>query len=373
MTRIRVDTEQLRSQAASLEFQAEIFQRLGADVLRVASSLPSYDGQLSGPARAAGLEFQHQSQNFQRRLGNLHSSISHTASAFEKVNNETVAAFQNTFTDIRDIQKVGFRFGQNTKIPFIVNQTLPDEPSNDTPEEMIFDAARARLFLQEAGIQLAGEWTNEELIAVARVVRQIGAKFKTILSTMGYPNLSIADAFHMVFGDMTFYYGDKPPGSLPLSGYWGRSGAHSITFQPGKVTSRLVGHELGHELAFLLYDSQKGYANLPDHPVSMLIDEGIWDNGEFITGNRNGSYDRNGGLSAQDGNGYRSDDYHDEWQYHPRTMGVDGNSADEDWADIFLNWTYDSFADNPHGAALDQLTDANMEKWLKAALAKNAK
>jgi hypothetical protein len=372
MARIRVDTNQLRSQAGSFESLAESIGHLGSDLYRLASSMPSYDGQLSGPARAAGLELQRQTQSHQRQFSDLHASLLRTAQAFEKVDLETLTGLQSCTAEIIEQQQddsYSLLFGSHAPSDTTQQVLVSEEPCAGAQER---EVAQARQFLKEAGVALEGNWTDAELLAAAKAVYQVGQKFKDKLAAMGYPTVGVGEAFRMVFGDMTFYYGDKPAGALPLSGFWGRSGAHNITFQPGKVTPRLVEHELGHEFAFLLYDEKKGYAKLPHHPLSMLINQGVWSNGEFVTGNRNGSYDRNGGLSAADGNGYRSDNYLDEWQYHPRSMGDDGNSADEDWADIFLNWSNDSFADNPHGKSLFDWTDSNMEMWLREALVKQS-
>jgi hypothetical protein len=354
MTRIRVDTIQLRTEAGHIDSIRAVLEELGYEVVSTAASMPSYDGQLSGPARAAGLEAQSRSHGIALRQNEHSQRLTHLAAAFEATDDESV---HNIYDAAHSLWE---------------SSPFAECGASVVGYDLHPQAIRDRQFLERAGIKLSGHWTDNEIVAAATAVRQLGGKFKEKLEGMGYQVPDEAAAFLLIYGPMTFYYGDKQAGALPLHGYWGISGNHSITFQPGKVKARLVGHELGHELAFLLHDSHVGYAREPQHPVEMLIQEGVWADGEFVTGNRNGSYDRNGGLTAQEGNGYRSDDYHEEWQYHPRSMGKDGNSADEDFADIYLNWTNDSFADNPHGDALYRWADANIDTWLAMAISKKA-
>jgi len=50
--RIRVDTYDLQAKAKNYQSAADTFGQAGDDILNIALSLPSYDGQLSGPAGA---------------------------------------------------------------------------------------------------------------------------------------------------------------------------------------------------------------------------------------------------------------------------------------------------------------------------------
>jgi hypothetical protein len=58
MTRIRVNTDDLKNEAKDFESAAEAFARAGDDIAAAAMAMPSYDGQLSGPAFKEGQEFQ---------------------------------------------------------------------------------------------------------------------------------------------------------------------------------------------------------------------------------------------------------------------------------------------------------------------------
>jgi hypothetical protein len=127
---------------------------------------------------------------------------------------------------------------------------------------------------------------------------------------------------------------------------------------PGKTYPRLIIHELGHSFAARVRDINKEF-----DPVDMLLKYGIYDNqGTFITGQTNHKYNRDNGLDAPQ-NGYWSDNYKDEWQWHPRRM-AGGNTPSEDFADMFLNWVCRSFVPNDAGATRDNWMDIHIPFWL---------
>jgi hypothetical protein len=83
MTRIRVDTELLRSEAGHLDATRDVLDRLGQEVARAAAAMPSYDGQLSGPARAAGWEARSRASGLAIRHADQAQRLTALASAFE--------------------------------------------------------------------------------------------------------------------------------------------------------------------------------------------------------------------------------------------------------------------------------------------------
>jgi hypothetical protein len=90
MERIRVNTEDLKDKSKVFESSAAIFSQAGKDILSFAVGLPSYDGQLSGPARAAALEINRQCQDVHSCLMNDAHSLAKTARAFEDADNQTI-------------------------------------------------------------------------------------------------------------------------------------------------------------------------------------------------------------------------------------------------------------------------------------------
>jgi RHS repeat-associated protein len=143
--------------------------------------------------------------------------------------------------------------------------------------------------------------------------------------------------------------------------YFGRGWEGNIELQAGRVTSRLVVHELGHSFERRLVVNAGGIYT-DDNPVVMLIREGVYDaSGNLVTGH--GGSSRYNGYEATD-NGYYCDSYIGGCQYHSRDV-PGWNNEYEDWADIFMNWTYGSFFPNPAGDALYNWTETNMAAWLR--------
>lgn len=93
MGRIRVNTDDLKAKAKDFETAANAFNTAGDDILATAMAMPSYDGQLSGPARAAGYEIQRQSREVQTLLSGDAQSLQKTAQAFEEVDNQAIDIF----------------------------------------------------------------------------------------------------------------------------------------------------------------------------------------------------------------------------------------------------------------------------------------
>jgi hypothetical protein len=92
MTRIRVNTDDLKNKAKDFESAAEAFARAGDDIAAAAMAMPSYDGQLSGPARKAGYEIQSQAREMKTALTNDALYLQKAAQDFERVNDQAVDA-----------------------------------------------------------------------------------------------------------------------------------------------------------------------------------------------------------------------------------------------------------------------------------------
>jgi RHS repeat-associated protein len=219
-----------------------------------------------------------------------------------------------------------------------------------------------RAFSEMYGITFKGEWVLDELIAVMSGVERVGQ------ALAGYIAGIASNAFRTVFGNMNIWYGDGPTNDLKLGGYFGKSVYPDIALKPGMITARLVVHELGHAFERAIWTKNGNAYAGTNNPIELLTHGGVSAGDIFITGQRpeiDTAYNRNYGVNATD-NGYWSDDYRDGWQWHPREM-TDGNNAYEDWADIFLNWTYNSFVLNMAGIALNSWVNVNMADWISEA------
>jgi uncharacterized protein YukE len=99
MTRIRVNTDVLKTKAKDFETAADAFNRAGDDIAAAAAAMPSYDGQLSGPARLAGYEIQRQARDMKAALSSDAQSLQKAAQDFENVENQA----ENVFNQNQEI------------------------------------------------------------------------------------------------------------------------------------------------------------------------------------------------------------------------------------------------------------------------------
>jgi len=191
-------------------------------------------------------------------------------------------------------------------------------------------------------VNFVGHWKKSERAAVMTGVEQVA---KALSRVTGEPPVQ---AFNRVFGKVTFRK------VTSLSGGWfARTSGRTIWVH--RAYPRLIVHELGHVFSYVRRSD----------PERQLYKDPIRDpEGRFITGSRNGHYDRNGGRKAPR-NGYKSDySGANGYQQHPRNTPF-GNTATEDWGDIFMNWVYQSFVNNRAGKAINRWTSEHMNGWIK--------
>ena len=196
------------------------------------------------------------------------------------------------------------------------------------------------------GVTLQGNWSPVEAYSAYVGTHVVGQSLAPITNT------GEATAYQKSFGPMTY------TASNDLGGWFGTASDGQISILIGKTTPRLVVHELGHAFEKHIWAAYGGRYAGTNNPIQMLIDDGVYDRrGNLVTGHNN----RNNDLPAPV-NGYWSDDIPD--QYHPRWL-EDGDNTHEDWADIFMNWVYDSFYPNPAGEALNNWVTTNMAEWVR--------
>jgi hypothetical protein len=176
-----------------------------------------------------------------------------------------------------------------------------------------------------------GSWSDADRAAALEGVRALSDALSEITGT--------DDAFYRLFGDVTFEARKSLPGRY--HGYVVAGNAHRILFRIGKVTPRLVIHELGH----LCND------NVPEEqsPAHLLSVYGVKVGNKLVTGPGADGYQRHAGRYPPH-NGYLHYGY--PWQIHPRKW-VDGNTCVEDWSDMLLAWVMGEFAPNEPGDALN--------------------
>jgi uncharacterized protein YukE len=178
MARIRVNTEDLKTKAKEFESAAETCDKAGDDILSAAMEMPSCEGQLSGPARAAGYEIQRQCRELRSLLEGDAQSLKETALAFEEVDNRTIE-----------------RLGES--ISTIMNSPLTERSATagirsdmpcDSYEEPQIPICKRKQFWEWEGLHFGGEgWTYANLetiiLGLDKILLTIGdlSKMKTAL------------------------------------------------------------------------------------------------------------------------------------------------------------------------------------------------
>ncbi len=101
MTRVRVNTDDLIAKAKDFDTAADSYYKAGDEILAIAMSMPSYEGQLSNPARAAGYEIQGQTRDLNTSLSGIAQSLRKTAQAYADVDNATIEALNDSSASVK--------------------------------------------------------------------------------------------------------------------------------------------------------------------------------------------------------------------------------------------------------------------------------
>ncbi len=198
-------------------------------------------------------------------------------------------------------------------------------------------------------VVLQGSWSDNDKEEALRGVQSVATSLGRVMDQ------DSKLIFQKAFGTITFCSGDCF--GYSLNGYYGRSFGSTIAFKPNNLTPELVSHELGHSFHTKVYDSLG--KDVGKSPYNMLSSSEIVDkNGNHVTGLQYGNFSRTmDGYNISCGL---------KCSYHPTTMMPGGNTPDEDIADMFMNWAFDSFDgdDNGAGTARFQWMNVNMARWI---------
>jgi RHS repeat-associated protein len=174
----------------------------------------------------------------------------------------------------------------------------------------------------EGIVSTSGKWTSSELSAIRGAVAATGTKISTI--TGGTP----WEAFKKAYGHVKFTKSSEA-GNLCLGG----TGSVSC-FSGTDLTSRLLTHELGH--AFSWAHGTDPYGRLEDEDAQIVDDRGNW-----VTGKHTGGDFERTILGYKSGG--EPDMYHGPEDWTDWNSNADNLARNEDYADMFMNWVYDSF------------------------------
>jgi len=132
-------------------------------------------------------------------------------------------------------------------------------------------------------------------------------------------------------------------------------------------------HELGHAFNYALYPNTTDNRSYGQGIIDLAL-EGVWVKGERIAGNVKGMY-------AVDVDPVTGEVYYLRTSagYRSGLYSVDGgpyqqnatSAVSEDFADMFMNWTYDTFAANDYGDERYYWMDSHMSTWISLAVANN--
>jgi hypothetical protein len=103
MTRIRVNTDDLRTRAKDFDSASDALRKAGDEILALAMSMPSYDGQLSGPARKAGFEIQSGCLELSKDFANDAESLRNSAQSFDDIDNQIVQSLANNQIELNGL------------------------------------------------------------------------------------------------------------------------------------------------------------------------------------------------------------------------------------------------------------------------------
>jgi hypothetical protein len=174
------------------------------------------------------------------------------------------------------------------------------------------------------------------------------------LEGVALQDFSPAASFRRVYGALVFHRSSSSCEDVCGDRCWASTGAPWITYYtdvaPGAITVQNVVHELGHAFAQRaggqpyrdLNAAQIGYTR-PDGQVIQVAGGG-WGAGYVRTSK-----------------GYAGP--------FPGWQQSTVRTANEDFADMFLGWAYNHFADDPAGAARYQWMAVNMPRWIALAVA----
>jgi hypothetical protein len=115
--------------------------------------------------------------------------------------------------------------------------------SDNAAEDVDCSYTTERILSEFYGITLERggyKWSDEDIRSIYLAALIIGTKLTPFVPGA----TTAAGAFSTIFGGLTL---SLDPSISPMDG---RSSADSVSLQPGRITARLLGHELGHVFAF---------------------------------------------------------------------------------------------------------------------------
>ncbi len=242
----------------------------------------------------------------------------------------------------------------------------------DSPARASCDASGN---LDEYGVTLSGWTTSGAVNEIKSEVQQISNKLESAYgsycsnpyysSHVNCPVLGPSDLFHTVMGDLTIKYDPNhptgpcdsmTPGAI-ICGSLAEEPYGSGTFLgPDPLAQGLhqITHEFGHQFDRAIQGVGSGVLGR-----STIITPG----GDYVSGVTGGNYVRSPNGYAHGGNMPGVSHIIDN-----NNSNCYGGSPCEDFADMFMNWTWNSFDSGTMGAARYGWMDSYMGSWIALAV-----
>jgi hypothetical protein len=240
--------------------------------------------------------------------------------------------------------------------------------------EMAAMAKADMTFEEHFGYTLRGRWTVDDKDAIAEGVLLVSHSLARVTPAQDTPD----QAFQKMFGNPTFTLkesGETEKWSCSGGGY----GMRCEPLARNRMSPQLTAHELGYSFNARITNniqgdlSVYGSAAVPEDILEFSTRKRYLQPYEIlhrstITAESNGNIIHVTGINdmgvfERTDNGYRSTGM--PWEQHGMSMDKYGNTPNEDFADMFLNWAFDSFADDPMGEARYDWMEENMAEWFE--------
>jgi RHS repeat-associated protein len=211
------------------------------------------------------------------------------------------------------------------------------------------------------------DWTAEEMAVVNSGAWQVA---KVLYEAGGGQFSSPSESFFAVYGSAVTF--EKRNSDGPLG--WANKANHvyvNIHDGGSKITDSTTGsmwavHELGHAFNYELSPNTTDNLTYGQGIIDLALD-GVWVGRDRIAGNTTSSY-ANDNLYVRTSDGYRPGTYsRDGGPYQQNST----SAVAEDYADMFMNWTYNSFASDVYGDARYEFMNNHMSAWINLAVANN--
>ena len=209
-------------------------------------------------------------------------------------------------------------------------------------------------------------WTAEEKAVIQSGAWQVAS---VLFKAGGGQFASMQEAFLAVFGGQVTFHKTGTTSDKEAMGEAVRKGFINVYDHDTALTGETTGsmwaaHELGH--AFNIATKQEG--EFWGQGYIDLAQEGVWVGKDRIAGN----------IYPQS---YSDDDYYIRTAdgYRPGLYSRNGgpyqqnniSAAGEDFADMFMNWSFNSFAHDDYGTARYSFMDDHMSTWISLAVSNN--